>query len=502
MTRDTTMRTLIFFLLGFCFSNLFSQKLEKSPIDFKEIDRYVLTAMTEWKIPGCAVAVVKGNELIYAKGYGYRNMEDRLPVTANTVFKIASCTKSFTAAAAGLLVERKLLDWDIPVKDYLPRLEFSSELLTRQVTLRDLLSHRTGLLDDDWSWVGDHIDSNRMFEILSVMPQQGQFRSDYLYANMTYALAGYLIGTRTKSSWRQIIRQYFFEPLSMNSTSFSHTENSGISDFAFGYEWVDSSAVYQRGNLNEHYTDSLSVCEPFAFISSSVADLSQWVRLFINGGSRNKKQLIPERSMKELLKPSMYEHASRYKELSESYYCMGWEQNYYKQHKLLQHSGGLAGFKSYMSFMPQDSIGIVVLTNGQAYRFPQALSYDLYDRLLGVQPTNWLNKFREEANKVKSSKTTGAGRRIAGTLPSRPLAEYAGVYFSKWLGTMKVFYENGSLYFQFHQYPKELMKHAHYDTFYTEPEWSLGSGISFRCNHDGKITGLLLNEFLLEKKDQ
>ncbi len=464
-------------------------------IDEKTIDRYIETEMTRWNVPGCAIAIVRGNDLLYTKDYGYRDVENKLPVTPNTVFKIASLTKSFTAAATGILVNQKLLDWDTPVKKYLPELEFVNTELANNVTLKDLLTHRTGLYDDDWSWVGDHIDTKRMYEILSVMPQEKPLRTDFLYANMTYALAGHLIGIKTNSSWRDVIRKKFFEPLSMTSSLFSHNEKSGSKDFAFGYEWCDSLKSYLRGNLSEHLTDSLSVCEAFAFISSSAVDLSKWIQLFINGGNWRGEQLIPADILKELTRPVNYIHASRYPELTERFYCMGWEQNYYKTHKLLQHSGGLSGFKSYMSFMPQDSMGIIVLTNGQPYRFAEAVSYDLYDLVLSLPATHWSDKFLS-GQKTKSGDIKNADTIIPGTTPSKPLAEYAGIYFSKWLGAMKVIYENGELFFQFHTYPKEKMSHTHYNTFRAD-----SGNITFQFSHEGKITGMVLNEYYFDKSE-
>lgn len=464
-------------------------------LNTREVDQLIEKQMKRWKVPGVAIAIVKGSEVLYAKGYGYRNIENKLPVTPNTIFKIASLTKSFTAAAAGILVEQKLLSWDAPVKGYLPQLVLANKELTNDVTLRDLLSHRTGLYDDDWSWVGDHIDRNRMYEILSAMPQQAPLRKEYIYSNMTYALVGELLAMRSGNSWRNLVRQYFFQPLSMSHSGFSHTENSGWDDFAYGYE-VDSLGSYTRGNLSEHCTDSLSVCEAFGFISSSAMDLSKWVRLFILGGNWKGKQIIPPGSFIELIRPVNFVHGPG--EKTQNNYAMGWEQDDHKGHRLLQHSGGLTGFKSYMSFMPGDSIGIVILTNGQPYRFPKAITYDLYDMLLGLAPTAWSAKwFVEDSTRAKMPAPVSIN--IAGTAPTHPLAAYAGTYHSIWLGDMKVFFENGELYFQFHTYPKEKMKHAHYDTFYTEPQRSPGSGISFRMDHDGKINSMMLNEFVFEK---
>jgi hypothetical protein len=189
---------------------------------------------------------------------------------------------------------------------------------------------------------------------------------------------------------------------------------------------------------------------------------------------------------------------SPYPEISESFYCMGWLQNYYKDHQLVQHSGGISSFKTYMSFMPHDSIGIVVLTNGQPYRFPKAVTYDLYDMILGLPQSFWADKFFAEQN-AETAKKEKVAVNIPGTMPSKPLPEYAGTYHSKWFGNMKVIYENDDLYFQFHNYPKEKMKHAHYDTFYTEAERKPGTGISFQLDHDGKIKTMMLKEFLFEK---
>ena len=162
----------------------------------------------------------------------------------------------------------------------------------------------------------------------------------------------------------------------------------------------------------------------------------------------------------------------------------------------MQHSGGISSFKTYMSFMPRDSIGVIVLTNGQPFQFPQALCYDLYDRILRLPQTLWTEKFLPET-KGRSEATKRP--QIANTVPSKPLPDYAGIYHSKWLGDMKVLFENGELYFQFHNYPKEKMKHAHYDTFFTEPEREPGTGISFQLDHDGNVKAMLLKEIPFQK---
>jgi CubicO group peptidase (beta-lactamase class C family) len=456
------------------------------------IDSYIQESMKAWKIPGCAIAIVDAKGIQYLKGYGSRDLENQLPVTGHTLFKIASCTKSFTATAAARLVDQQLLSWDQPVATYLPQLRFIDPMLTQQVSLRDLLAHRTGLYDDDWSWVGDHVDENRMFEILAAMPVKGNFRSSYIYSNMGYALAGKLMSHAAKRSWREQV-SYFFSALGMKNSTFSHTDAPALADFAFGYT-PDSAGKFIRGNLNEHFTDSASKSEPFGFISSSAHDISRWLGLFIHGGKWQGQQLIPAAVFGELIKPLNYMEKSRDKEISDSYYCMGWVQNFYKNHRLLQHSGGLAGFKCYMSFMPEDSLGIVVLSNGDAHAFPQAASYDLYDLVLSLDRTSWTNRYLERLKKRAAMPAPGA-MNIPGTSPSKPLVEFAGVYYNKWLGEIKLIYEDGSLWFQFHRYPKERLKHAHYNTFYTEAQRTPGAGISFQLDHDGKVCGMKLNEY-------
>lgn len=488
--------TILYLTLLFLGESGIAQSLPN--INPNEIDHLVLSAMQNWHIPGCAIVITSGEEIIYTQGYGYRNVEDKLLITPRTVFKIASCTKSFTAAAAGLLVNKRLLEWDKPLKDYLPDLKLHSEYLTAQVTLRDCLSHRTGLYDDDWAWVGDHIDSNRLYEIIEAMPVRYPFRTNYQYSNVMYALVGSLLTKFSHNSWRELIRNNFFVPLSMESACFSHNQTSGLNDFAYGYEYNEQMNRYVRGNLNEHFTDSLSVCESFGFISASVTDLAKWVQTFISGGKYKSKTIIPGEILNEVLKPHNFISLPEYPELSESYYTLGWIQNYYKGHKLLQHSGGLSGFKSYMSFMPGDSLGIVVLTNGQPYQFPQALTFDLYDRVLGFYKTNWLQ--RHQIKIIKEIPDSSSSEKYPGTKPNKPLHEYAGLYHSKWLGNMVVIYYQGELYFQFHQYPPEKMTHAHFETFYTSEFKGSEHGITFLFTHNGEITGLMLNEFKFDKK--
>jgi CubicO group peptidase (beta-lactamase class C family) len=250
---------------------------------FPLLDRYIDSFMKEWNIPGMALGIVYKDQLIYAKGYGYRDLKNSLPVDVKTLFPIASNTKLFTATAACMLAEEGKLNLDKPVRSFMPVLNFSNEELNAKVTLRDMLSHRTGLPRYDGIWVAaPYTRKETIDKVVHMKPQLG-FREGYIYNNMMFAAAGAVMETVTGTSWEELIRKRIFQPLQMNATCFTNEEMIKHGNFAYAYYEPDSTSKL----LNVTFVAQSDALGPAGTIKSNIEDMSHWMIAQLNGGRYN-----------------------------------------------------------------------------------------------------------------------------------------------------------------------------------------------------------------------
>ena len=446
----------------------------------KGIDVTITQILKDWNVPGCGVGIVVKDKLVFANGYGYRNLENKLPVTPNTLFQIASNTKLFTATAIGLLVTEGKLDWDLPVKKYIPGIEFYSDELTKSVTIRDMLSHRTGISRHDNIWYRSDFTRQELFDRLKYLEPSIPFRQGYLYNNLMYAAAGSVVEYLSGQTWEAFVTERLFKPLGMSHSMFVTEEMIRQPDFMTPYyEKRDSTILLPY----PFYTRFQGV-GPCGSIISSINDLSNWMIAQLHNGRFNNQQVIPVAVFRETLQPAGLSASvpDKYFENLNSMYGMGRSTSSYKGHYRVQHTGAIGGIYSIVSILPVDSIGIIVFTNGaHAGSLPGIIANTLYDKLLDLEVTPWSERNLKDYQKNKITDREARNKpdvdRVPDTRPSHPLKDFAGSFEDAAYGVVKIEERGGVLWFNYNTMMLPL-HHYHYDRFVSEDDelngkWSL-----------------------------
>ncbi len=454
----------------------------KDPLE--GLDAFVETLRTDWKVPGVGIAIVKGDQVIYAKGFGQRDMGQNLPVTPNTLFAIGSCSKAFTATAVGMLVDEGKIDWDKPLRTYLPSFKMWDDYVTEHMTPRDLVTHRSGLPRHDLLWYGSTFTRREMFDRLRYLEPSRGFRASYQYQNLMFMTAGVLVEEVARKPWEDFIRERFFAPLEMTTSNTSVNDSQKAADFARPYGGdTEKSNVIPFRNIDQ--------IGPAGSINSSAREMSNWIIAQLNDGKFSGKQVIPERVLRQTHTPQIVSGATlRYDELFYSMYAMGWGVNAYRGHLMVTHSGGIDGFTAHVSLMPKDKLGIVILTNKGGTRLTGILAFNVYDRLLGLEPVSWNERNKEEVAKSRETQQKAEKEedknRKDGTQPSHAAGDFAGEFDHPGYGSLKIWENAGKLYATYNGLTT-ARKHYHYDVFEaTETQFSKMK-FSFRLNGKGDV---------------
>lgn len=462
-------------------------------------DAYMMKILKDWNAPAVGVGIVAGDKLIFAKGYGYRDYDKKLPFTATTLCQIASNTKLFTATAAGILVNDGKLTWDKPVRDSVPAIRFYNDQLNDTVTLRDMLAHRTGITRHDTIWYKSDFTRKELFERVKFLEPSAPLRQTFLYNNLMYAAAGYIIELQSGKTWEDFVRERIFAPLEMKSTFYTISEMIKQPDYGVPFtERRDNAELYKI----PYYEDTLGVA-PCGAIISNIEDMSHWLVALMNDGKYGGKQVIPADVLKATLEPAIslpntMAETRGYWELLNSAYGMGRETASYRGHLLTYHGGDLPGFHSQVSFMPHERIGVLVFVIGNhCASLYNIVSYNVYERLLGLDQTSWSGRLLELRLKGKQAgkeaRAKAGGELVPGTKPSHALADYAGEYEHPAYGVLKISLKDGQLQFDFHKMQLP-MSHFHYDRFDTPDDELYGKwSVNFQTNPQGDIDKALMS---------
>jgi CubicO group peptidase (beta-lactamase class C family) len=456
-------------------------------------DDYMAKVLKDWNGPGIGVGIVVGDRLVFAKGYGYRDYEKKLPFTPGTVCPIASNTKLFTAVAAGMLVEEGKLNWDKPVRESVPTIRFNNEQLNNTVTLRDMLSHRTGITRHDTIWYKSDFTRKELFDRLKYLEPQEPMRQAFLYNNLMFAGVGYMIELQSGKTWEEFVRQRILQPLDMKSTGYTIAEMVKAPEHGVGFtEKRDSFDLYRLP-----YYEDIEGVAPCGAIVSNIEDLSHWLIALINDGVYHGKQVLPADVLKQTLQPAIglpntAAEQRGFWEVLNAAYGMGRQTASYRGHLMTYHGGDLPGFHSQVSFLPKEKIGVVVFVVGNhtapLYNY---VTYNVYERLLGLDQTPWIQRGLDIRLKGKAAGTEArkkAGEdRVPGTKPSHALADYIGEYENPAYGVLKIGLKGTELQFDFHKM-KMAMAHFHYDRFDTPDDEQDGKwSVNFRTNPQGDV---------------
>ena len=322
-------------------------------------DSFVNQMLIEWRVPGASVAIVKDCKLLYAKGYGFKDLKNNMPVTEKTLFPIASCTKSFTAAALAILVDEGKLDWNKPVKDYMPDFQLRDEFATRTITARDLVSHRTGLARHDWTWLYANLDRQGLYNRLKYLPFSKPLYAQYQYNNLMFMTAGVLIERISGKSWENFVREKILQPLNMKQTVLTYPELFQTTDYSLSYR--DNEGQWTE----QGFGSNVDAIGPAGSIKSNAVEMANWLIMQLNKGKFDTKQVVSAANLKENHTPHIIVSPAEvtFNELGYASYGMGWSINTYRGHLRLAHNGSIEGYRSQMTFFPHQNIGVVVLTN-------------------------------------------------------------------------------------------------------------------------------------------
>jgi CubicO group peptidase (beta-lactamase class C family) len=456
-------------------------------------DAYMEQLLKDWNAPGIGVGIVMNDKLIFAKGYGYRDYEKKLPFTPTTLFQIASNSKLFTAVAAGMLVEEGKLAWDKPIREFVPTIEFYNDQLNSNVTLRDMLSHRTGVTRHDLLWFKSPFTRDELFGKLKYLEPQEPMRESFLYNNLMFSAVGHIVELKSGKPWEDFVRDRELTPLDMSATTYTIAEMLKHPDHGVPFrEKRDSFELYKI----PYYEDTQGVA-PAGGIISNIEDMSHWLMALMNDGKYNGKQVLPVDVLKATMQPSIglpnvMGEALGYWELLNEDYGMGRDIASYRGHLLTYHGGDLPGFHSQVSFMPNEKIGVIVFVIGDhAAPLYNVVSYDVYERLLGMDLTPWSQRLLQQRLANKKAGTEARAKagadRVPNTKPSHALADYVGDYENPAYGILKIGLKDNQLQFNFHEF-QFPMSHFHYDRFDTPDDEQYGKfSVNFQTNPQGDI---------------
>ncbi len=426
--------------------------------DFGALETYVDSIRRQAEIPGMAVLIVRDDSILFMKGFGVRELGKPAPVDAQTLFAIGSNSKSFTSAVIGMLVDEGKMRWDAPIVTYLPGFQLQDPYVSRNVTIRDALTHRTGLSRNDALWTNGMYDRNEIIRRLRYAPMEGAFRGSFLYNNMMFLTAGTAAGAAAGSTWDALVQQRIFAPLGMTSSSTSATALTKGGDVAAPHQRVDG-AMKKVPVLN---ADPVA---PAGSIVSNLQDMSRWIRMQIAGGRFDGKQLISPASLAEIRKPQNIMQDSPSEGVTA--YGFGWVIQEYSGHRIVWHNGGVDGFLSEQRLIPDQKVGWVILTNSFSHNVDPGISNHIADMFLGAPPVR--ERVAAGAGGGGAGGRGGRGGADAGPNPdaraSVPLAQYAGTYSDSLYGDMTVTLSGDALTVKYANVAPATLTHWQYDTF-------------------------------------
>ncbi len=466
----------------------------------KSIEPLLEKVLQNYHAAGYAVAVVNKDSIVYSKGFGWRDVENKMPVTSNTLFPIGSSTKAFTAALVGKLADEGKVSLDSPVVNYLPKLRFYTDELTNKVTLRDMMSHRTGLPRYDYSWYLFNSNSrDTLLNRIKFMKPSADLRAKWQYNNFMYLAQGMLAEHFSGISWEKNIEEVFFKPLGMKRSNMNISALQQDADASLGYTVIQDSILKKLDYYN------INAMGPAGSINSNVTELANWVKLWLNGGQWEGKELLSKSYVGDAASSQMVMASGmpskEHSDISFSNYGLGWMLRSYRGHYQVEHGGNIDGFSASVSFFPYDGLGIVVLSNQNASPVPNVVRNTVADKILDLPYYAWSKPMKSGADTInKNNEITKDIRKVAGTNPSHTLKEYEGVASHPAFGNINFYVRNDSLFAKFPE-SSVWLKHYHYDVFEGKGIDKLtgivdstagGTKFNFQTSVDGVISGVSL----------
>ncbi|MBI1325793.1 serine hydrolase [bacterium] len=471
--------------------------VKASKIDAKTIDDIANKMLADWKAPGLALAVVKDGQIVHAAGYGFKDVDQKLPMTADTLLAIGSCTKAFTTATIASLVEQGLLDWDRPVHQYWPDFRIVDPATTQFVTLRDMVSHRTGLPRHDLMWFAGELPRAEILKRVEFLQPAAPIRQKWIYNNIMFVTAAAAAERATGKSWEELVRTTILDPLAMKRTNFHIAEMTADPDHAVGYHDKGKS---KDGFKVKPYREIAGMA-PAGSINSSAREMAAWMNLHLGHTTKasDGKEILRKSTIAELHNPVMIAGGNvaqnERKDVHDLGYALGWGAESDRGRRVVKHGGAIDGFVALVSLWPDDDLGIVALVNQSGSALPGIVSRTVADKILGNAEVDWsalaLARVAAAEAATATAKADKAKARIADTKPSHPTKDYVGTYENPAFGKLVVTSEGDVLKLAYGVI-KFPLKHWHYDVFAADglkPEDDAFEGKLFRfvTETDGTI---------------
>ncbi|PYP66020.1 MAG: serine hydrolase [Gemmatimonadetes bacterium] len=480
-------------------------RLARDPI--ADLDTYTAKAVADWKVPGLAIAVVKDGRIVFAKGYGIRELGKAAPVDTQTLFAIGSTTKAMTAASIGMLVDEGKLRWDDRVTRILPSFQLADPYTTRELTVRDLLTHRAGLGNADVLWYRTDNSPEEVVRRVRFAEPAYSLRSSFIYQNIMYAVAGQIVAAASGMPWEQFVRTRIFSPVGMPNTvplldSARRRTNVATPHYRVG------DTVRVIGNA------SVDAVASAGAVWASVADMARWARFVLDSGRVDGRRLLKPDTYSEWLKPEVmvtpaeFYPTARLTKPHWMTYAFGWFQEDYSGRMVDFHTGSIDGMVAIIGLIPDERLGVYVLANLDHAEVRHALMYRVFDAYLGNPPRDWSGELLKLYGGIRaaadSTRRRAEARRIPNTHPSLALDQYAGAYADSLVGDVTVSLENGKLRLRASSTHVGTLEHWEYDTFRLrwDNSWEGTQFATFTIGRDGVPSRLDLGGAMLRRVER
>jgi CubicO group peptidase (beta-lactamase class C family) len=452
-----------------------------------ELDALAGEAMAEWKVPGVAIAVVQNGETVLLKAYGQRDVEAGLATTTQTQFTICSITKTFTATGLAMLVDEGRLDWKKPVRDYVPEFRLHDPIATDRITVRDLLSHHTGLPRHDWIWMPGDLSRAEMLAAMRYIEPSRDVRTAFQYSNLGYNAASIVAERVSGLSWEDFTRRRIADRLHMPVT-FTAEELEASDDAAIPY-------AMHRDQRKRTKNWPIRATAAGA-INTSVAAIANWMKFLLSEGEFDSERLLSATLVREMQAPRVHSGVPEF-EFGHTHYGLGFVSTIYRGERVVGHSGGWIGWSTLMRLMPDKNLGVAVFCNRGDAPVPSILINYVLDRVCGKEPVPWLDRLRDLRRKALAQEEideqTRQAARKPNASPGHELSDYAGSYEHPGYGRMIITRAGDSLHWAYRAFSAELA-HRHYETFEVpRVPYELNPdrlAISFTTDRDGNVASL------------
>ena len=473
--------------------------LSAQTANLDELASFVEQARVDWEVPGLSVGIIQGDEVVFLQGFGVRDLESGEAVDEHTLFAIGSTSKAFTSAALGILVDEERLEWDDRAVDHLPAFRLKDDYVTGAITVRDLLSHTSGLPRGDRMWYASEYDREQVLYRVRYLEPGWGFRERYGYQNIMFLAAGEVVRSLTGQSWDDFITHRIFRPLGMSRTGTSTLPLAGMSNVATPHVRVEDrvQGVAWR---------NLDNAGPAGSINSSAAEMLPWLRLHLNGGEHDGVRILSQEALDEIFTPNNVirrsdEQRERVPETHLQSYGLAWRLQDYRGRLWIGHGGAIDGMRAEVALIPELELGVVVLSNLGGGSFPTAVMYGIVDRFIGPRDKDWsrvlLDAELESRERAEERRAEVEEARISGTSPSLPLEAYARAYDQAFHGALVVEREGSGLVARRGPHVVGDLEHWHHDTF--QVRWRdpvLGNAfMTFTVGPRGSVTAVELDPY-------